>query len=373
MDQDEFRQLEEAFRRDGPDAVFNRLVAQANLEHNHRLLFGARLMQTRHRLGLPLIEIEPVVDVAEDQRPAYECAFRDAAREAGGLCLAAGDIVSAWPYFKALGEPAPVAAAIENVTGGDHLDRIIEIAFQEGANPRRGFELILEHHGICRAITWFGANQDAASRQTCLKLLVRTLHQEIAGSLRETIASKEGSVPETQSIAALMAGRDWLFEGNSYYVDSTHLASILRFTPELEDPEMLRMALEMAEYGQRLAPMFHFRSDPPFEDIYLDHAIYLKALLHEDEEAALAHFRQKTADAADSAPAEVMIDLLTRLGRHQEAIAASLEYFPESVPPPRACPTAVQLCQMAGDYAQLRTVARRRQDLLAFAAGVIQS
>jgi len=373
VDQDEFQLLEEAFRTDGPEAVFDRLIRKARDEKNHRLLFGTRLMQMRHRLALPLIETEPVTDVTADQRPAYESAFRDAAREAGELCLAAGDIPSAWPYFKALGEPAPVAAAIETFTGGDHLDRVIEIAFQEGANPRKGFELILEHHGICRAITWFGSNQDPESRQACLKLLVRTLYHELADALKQTIAAKEGAAPETDSIAELIAGRDWLFEGNNYYVDSTHLASILRFAPELDDPEMLRMALDMANYGQRLAPMFHFRSEPPFEDMYLDYAVYLRALLREDVEAAIAHFRQKAAVDGDTTPAEVLIDLLMRLGRYPEAVAASLEYFPDSSISPRSCPTAVQLCQLAGDYATLRQVAREREDLLGFAAGVIQS
>jgi len=373
VDHDEFQLLEETFRSAGPEAVFDLLIGRAREERNHRLLFGTRLMQVRHRLGLPLIETEPAMDVAAGQRPAYEAAFRDAAREAGELCLAGGDIVSAWPYFKALGEPAPVAAAIENATGGENLDRVIEIAFQEGANPRKGFELILEHHGICRAITWFGSNRDYDSRQACLKLLVRTLHRELAAALKETIAAREGAVPQTGSVSELIAGRDWLFEGTSYYIDSTHLASILRFTPELEDAETLRMALDMADYGQRLAPMFHFRSEPPFEDIYLDHAVYLRALLGEEVEAAIAHFRRKAAEPGDTTPAEVLIDLLMRLGRYAEAVAASREYFPDANITPRSCPSAVQLCQMAGDYATLRTVAREREDLLGFAAGVIQS
>ena len=90
----------------------------------------------------------------------YETAFRDAARETGELFLAGGDVVGAWPYFKAIGEQEPVAAAIENVTGGENLDRVIEIAFREGVNPRKGFELLLEHHGICSAITWYGSSPD---------------------------------------------------------------------------------------------------------------------------------------------------------------------------------------------------------------------
>src|SRR5204862_1843291 len=142
----------------------------------------------------------------------------------------------------------------------------------------------------------------------------------LAASLKATIAATEGAAPETDRVAELIAGRDWLFEGNSYYVDSTHVASVLGFSPELEDAPSLRMALEMADYGERLCPMYHFRGDPPFDQIYRDHAIYLRALLGEDAEGAIAHFRAKASEPRDAAPAEVLIELLMRLDRHAEAI-----------------------------------------------------
>ena len=206
---------EQINRSDGADAVFDLLIRRARDGRDRRVLFGARIMQARHRLGLPLIETESVLGLPAGQRLTYETAFREAAREAGELLLAGGDIAGAWVYFKAIGEPAPVAAAIESVNGGENLDRIIEIAFQEGVNPRKGFELILEHHGICRAISWFEANRDRDSRQKSLRLLVRTLHGQIASAIKETIASAEGAAPETNSLAELMAGRAWLFEANS--------------------------------------------------------------------------------------------------------------------------------------------------------------
>ena len=374
---DSFELLERTYRSEGADAAFDLLVRRAGEEKDGRLLFGTRIMQARHRLGLPLIETEPALNLAGEQRAAYETAFREAARETGELLLAGGDIAGAWPYFKALGEHAPVAAAIENVNGGENLDRVIEIAFQEGVNPRKGFELILEHHGICRAISWFEANRDFDSRQKSLRLLVRTLHSQIASAMKETIASAEGAAPETHSLAEMMAGRPWLFEGNSSYTDSTHLTSVLRFTPELEDRETLRMALEMAEYGQRLAPMFHFRGDPPFEDPYADHAVYLRALLGEDVDAAIAHFRQKAIPSPEfpayTAPAEVLIELLLRLDRFADAIQASVDCIPDATGAPLSCPSVLQLCQMAGDFTSLRSLARQREDLLGFAAGLIQS
>jgi hypothetical protein len=369
---DDFDLIERTFRSEGAEAALEVVLRQSRESGRHQALFNARVMQVRRRLGLPLIETGPVSDIREDQRPQYDAALCQAARECGEMCLRAGEIPAAYAYFKALGDSAPVAAAIENVTGGDDLDRIVQIAFQEGVNPRKGFELILEHRGVCNAISWVGAIRDFDARQKCVALLVRTLHGEVLLRMKETIAANEGTAPETGSLMTLMDGRAWLFEGAGSYVDSTHLASLLRFTPELDDRQTLELALELAEYGSRLDPMFHFRGDPPFEDIYRDYAVYLKALLGREMDEAVEHFRRKMVDAGEPGAPEVVIDLLVRLGRMRDAIATSLEQFPDPHTNPAGCPTAAQLCQMAGEFEQLRNLARSRGDLLSFAAGVIQ-
>jgi hypothetical protein len=93
-------------------------------------------------------------------------------------------------------------------------------------------------------------------------------------------------------------------------------------------------------------------------------------------DGAIGHFRKKVTDtipvSGDTTPSEVLIELLVRLGRYAEAIQASLEFFPSSRATPLSCPSAIQLCQLAGDYPQLRELALERGDLLAFTAAVIQ-
>jgi len=360
---DPFTQLEQTLQSDGPGAVFDLLEQQAREEGNARVLFDAGILRVRHRLGLPLIETEAVPELNAEQRPPYEAAFRESARAAGHLCLARGDIPGAWPYFKAIGEHAPVADALEAVSGGEDLDRLIAIAFQEGVNVRKGFELILEHHGICSAITWFHSARDPRSRNECLRLLVQALYREIASSLRRAIASVEGAEPAADRIAPLIAGRDWLFEGMASYTDSTHVASVLRLAPALEDEPSLRMALEIAEYARHLDPMYHFRGDPPFEDPYGDAAVFLKALLGEEVEAGIAHFRAKVAGPEDAAAAEVLIDLLSRLERYSDAIETSAACLPDAT---------LQLCQSARDFTALREQARSRNDIIGYAAGLLQ-
>jgi hypothetical protein len=181
---DDFELLEETIRSKGADAAFELLAEKAREERNYREVFRTRLMQVRQRLGLPLIEVEPATEMSGEKRGAYEKAVQDAARETGDLFLSAGDIPGAWPYFRAIGETAAVAAAIEEVTGGEHVEALIDIAFREQVHPRKGFELILEHRGICNAITWFGSMPAGASRGECLRLLVRTLYDELSASVR---------------------------------------------------------------------------------------------------------------------------------------------------------------------------------------------
>lgn len=287
-----------------PHAAFDLLVRKFLEEKQYARLFEIRLLRKRLELDLPLTQSSGLDGVPDDKRPALEQAFTDAAREAGSLYLAAGDIPRAWSYFRAIGESAPIAAALERLDPEDDLQTIIEIGFHEGAHPRKGFELVLSHYGVCRAISYFQQFPQGPDRVKALHLLVRTLHRDLVESLRRAIEQNEGKAPSTSQVTELIAGRDWLFGEFSYYVDTSHLVSILQFSLALEDPAMIALALDLAEYAQRLSPNFHYHNEPPFED-YLDYIFYFRALLGEEIEAAIEHFRPKDM--------QVLIELFTRL------------------------------------------------------------
>jgi len=377
MPADFFDTLEQTLRFGGAEAGFALLIARFREEKKYPLVFEARIMKSRHALGLPVIHDGQLDDLPDDKRSAHERAFLDAAREVGGLFLADGDIPRAWSYFRAIGETAPVAAAIENLQPQEDQEAIIEIALQERVHPRKGFELILANYGICRAITFFSQYPDPKTREECLGLLVRTLHRELVAGLKRAIARKETRAPATNRVPELIAGRDWLFGEYDYYVDTSHVTSILRFSLEATDCDALALAVELADYGTHLSSMFSFRGDPPFEDGFKDYAIYLRALTGECVDAAVAHFRGKIAasdpEIAGPAPAQTLVALLARLGRYDEAIAVSLEHLRDVDPNQLFCPSVFQLCQAAGDYRRLRGLARERGDLLHFAAGALAS
>lgn len=371
-----FSLVDDALRDRGAKAAFDALASRLRDDKRYPQLFELRVIETRQDLGLPLIQTEMPGSLPDDTQRKLDAGFVAAAREVGGLFLSDGDIVRAWPYFRAIGETAAVADAIEKVEPGEGIDPIVEIAFQEGANPRRGFELILAQYGICRAITCYDQFPSRKGRDESARLLVRTLHAELVERLKRTIAANEAQAPETASVPELIAGRDWLFGEYAYYVDTSHLVSVLRFSLELEDRESLEKALEMTAYGQCLSAQFQYKSEPPFENMYVDHAAYLRALLGQDVDAQIAHFRAKVerSDPQEEGTiaAQVLVGMLARLGRYKEAIALSLERLKDEPANRLACPPVTALCQMAGDFEALREVSRDRDDPVSYLAAEAQ-
>jgi hypothetical protein len=377
MSDDSFQQIEHAVASGGPASALDLLARKFLAEKQYPRLFETRLMQKRLELGLPLIQLGAIDTMREPARTQYEDGVREAAREAGALFLADGDIPHAWPYFRAIGDRATIASAIETTEAGEQLEALIDIALGERVHPRKGLELVIAQHGICRAITYFEQFPDLEQREACLILLVRRLHAELVANLKLAIGQREGGAPPVTCIPELLTGRDWLFGEYDAYVDTSHVINVIRFTVDLLDPAAIRLALELCEYGAHLSEQFKMRGEPPFEDIYRDHAIYLHALLGEDLNAAVEHFKAKIAAYDDPRwavrSAQVLVGLLVRRERYQEAIQVSLDHLSGVDPSRIAGPTLFQLCQLAGDSARLKDLARERGDLLNFTAGAIQS
>ncbi len=208
---------------------------------------------------------------------------------------------------------------------------MIHIALEERVHPRKGLELLIAQHGICRAITYFEQFPNLEDREECLKLLVRTLHAELVANLKSAIERRENSAPATTGIPELIRDRDWLFGELDAYVDTSHVANVIRLAPDLEDRDAIRLALELCDYGAQLSPRFRLRGEPPFIDIYRDHAIYLRALLAVDLDAAIEYFKAKIAAHDDpmlrARCAQVLVGLLLRHQRYGEAVEISLEHL----------------------------------------------
>jgi hypothetical protein len=379
----EFEALERDLREHGPGEAIDRLIATLSARDEPRALLDALLLKARHELGLPPVQDGAPAEMPEPVRSQYEERYVEAIRQVGSKLLESGDLVGAWPYFRAIGEKEPIARALDAYQpeeGDERIGQVVEIAFNGGAHPRRGFELILSQYGACSAITAFDhLPPDDATRDQCAALLIRNLHAHLTESLRADIARRGQPLPpEGTRIPELIDGRPWLFADDGYHLDVSHLAAVVRMALLATDPEVLRLAVELTDYGRNLSERHRYESEPPFERTYEDHAIYLRAVLGEDIDAAVAHFRGKLPPTdpdgispSESAPAQVLVRLLARVGRLDEAIdvaAERLAGLPESA---MFCPSLAQLCLRAGRLDRLAQVARDRGDLVGFAAGLM--
>ena len=379
-----FASLDDALRALGPVAALDCLIAQLDAKREYRALLEAHLLKARHELGLPLIMSGPLASLPEPARTRYEEKYVAAIRLVGSRHLDAGDIPTAWAYYRAIAETEPVASAIRDfqpTENDERLGAVIEVAFNHGVSPERGFELIMEHYGTCPAITAFEQlpPHEAATRTACAGRLIRHLHRELTANIRSEIASR-GQVlsPEESSIALLLEDRPWLFTDDGYHIDISHLAAVVRMSLLVPDRDVMALAVDLTEYGRRLSPRLVFDGPPPFEKIFEDHGIYLKALLGQDAGPAIAHFRGKLTaendgDTDSSLPAQTLVNLLLHAGRVDDAIDVASQHLAGIPEAALGCPGIAQLCLQAGQPHRLAHIARDQGDLVTFTAALLQT
>lgn len=366
---DLFPELDELLAARGGAAGLEFLIDQFKTSGEYGLLFEASLMKRRFELGLPLIQTD---SISSDE---YQNFVVEAARETGRLFLEAGKIERAWPYFRAISEPQPVADAIEKAEPREGIDPVIGIAFQEGVHPRKGLELILAQHGMCRAITAFGMQAVSKDRDQCIALLASSLYREVVDRMGRVIEAREGAAPATQKLLELVDGRDWLFGEWDYYVDTSHLTSVIPYGTEMKDRAVLETFHELCEYGKRLSPNFHTAGIPPFEKQYEAYDHYFLALLGTGAEEHLNYFRRQIAECdpevVGDAPGRALVKLLVAIGRPGEALDVLLNSVFEDAPYGVPVPTALQLCHQTQNFAKMTELAKDRGDLLSYTAGQI--
>jgi hypothetical protein len=379
MDTAIFDQLQRTLTEQGSDAAIDRLCATLREQKEYDKLFYALLLKKRHELGVYPVPTEATQFLPQAVQKPYEEAIREAGRLVGHLYLEEKDILRAWMYFRMLGEPAPVAQALEDYRFKEDEDcqPLIDIAFHQGVHPRKGFDWILDRYGICSSITQVSGQEfpDLEVRQYCVRGLVRALYEQLRVRLAEDITRHEGKAPAEETIGALMAGRDWLFEDEFSHIDVSHLASIVQMSISLSPCPELQMARELCEYGRRQKPRFQYPGDPPFENQYQDYAVYLALVAGDRVEEGLAHFRAKVENndlaKIGTFPAAVLVNLYVRLNRLAEALAVARQYLAAADNASTACPSIAELCKETSDFQTLAAVAREQGDPVHFVAGLL--
>lgn len=373
---DQFRQQIESL---GTEAAIDQMIEYFRQEKQHFQLFEMFKLRARAQLGLPLLFPGVVEDLTEDQRDQLEDALVEACDEVGRMLLDEGKIREGWYYLRPVGDKTPVIDALQQAeVDEENLEDLIEVALYEGVAPEIGFRWMLEHYGTCNSVTTYEqqlAGMPPVAQQPLASLLLDHVYDELMGTVSADIAHQEGTDPQEKTISEMIASRDWLFANSAYHIDTSHLAATVRFARVLRDEAHLRKALELVDYGSRLDPAFQYEQTPPFTELYPSHKIYFQTLLGEDTEAGLAYFREK-AEASDirregSLAIETYIELLSRLGRHDEALVAALKMIPAGVHTIGVAPSLIELSENAQNYEPLAKYSQEQGDMLGYATALL--
>ena len=378
-DESAFETLRRLLETRGVDAALDELERHLRQQGQYHELFEVLKMKARRSAGLPLIYSDTPDELSAEQRDRLENGLLAACREVGVLLIRSGAVRQGWMYLRPVGDNQLARQVLAQVeVNSSNVEELVEVLVHEGVDIERGFRLVLEHYGTCSAITTYDsviAQKSKKERQIAARLLVEQLHRELLASLRHDIQRQQGTPPTEQTIAELVAERDWLFGEFAYHVDTTHLASVMRCARVVDDPKTLELARDMTEYGRRLNRQFQYRSEEPFGDTYPAHALFFDALLGRRVEEALAYFRHKaeqlSVEEHGLLPRETWVDLLARIGRPGEALKEALRLLVDQGPTSGVAPPLWELGMLAGDFTPIVDHFRQAGNLLGFATALL--
>lgn len=377
LDPAAYDRLRAALDAGGPVAAADALAAELRAAEDFQGLFYALLLKARVELGVTPFPTSAAAELPFDTHDRYEAAILAAGRTVGTLLLERGQLAKAWGFFRLIGEIEPMRAALDAFDPGpdDDTYAVVEIAWQHGVHPRKGFDLILDRHGVCSAITMVGSADLSAKpdvRDHCVKRLVRALHGQLRERLLGDLKHRGLAVSDDATVPELIAHD--VFADDMYHIDTSHLNSVVQFAAQLPPCEELTLAVELSQYGEKLSPNLRPDAAPPFENSYADYTPYLKVLAGIDVDAGLAHFHAKLPAARETGetyPAEVLVNLYLRLDRLTDAVAVAKEYLADTGGQELSCPPLVELARRAKDFAAVAAAAKSSGDPVSYLAGLI--
>ncbi|MCA9063367.1 MAG: hypothetical protein KDA96_09920, partial [Planctomycetaceae bacterium] len=195
------------------DAVLAALEAALLQAKDYHRLFDARLIRVRMQMGLPIIQPTSLRNIPEEQEPEFRKAYINVARDIGALLLNDNRLADAWAYFRTIGEPEPVRAAIEKVQiprePDEQFDEIMNLALYEGAHVVRGLEFLLKTHGTCNTVTAMSQliqQMSGDERRQAAAMMVRNLYEDLTASVRRHVEQRQPVLNPAVSLGELIIG-----------------------------------------------------------------------------------------------------------------------------------------------------------------------
>ena len=390
MSQSFFEQLQQTTQASGPLAAAQMVADRMRSAGRYPELFEALKMQHRIELGLPAVHTtnlstgtpDPISDDVQDR---LDKKLIEACREVGTALMKQGKLQEGWMYLRAVGDRQATSDAMRHVdVTQDNLDTFLGLLVHEGVDVRWGTELSLTMRGTCNTITMLDSVVSMHGRgdqQAAVEALVRHVHNEVLNSLKSDLERRESWNPEhpdrqQSTLEGLLQSRPNLLRDGAYHLDTTHLASTVRFAKILDNHEALRLALDLANYGKRLHPQYQYASDEPFADLYPMSIAFFRALLGEHVDVALKQFLQK-AESIDSeehgtVAIETYADLVARVGRTEDAMKFLIKKMPRGMRPFGIAPSLIDLAEHSGDFETMMKHSQERFDEIGFTAALLQ-
>lgn len=390
-----FDKLESTAKDQGASQAARLLVEQMRNEKRYSELFEALKMLHRVELGLPAVQINPSGEDDDNESASLKNSeiqdqldkrLIEACSEVGTALLQQGSLQEGWMYMRAVGDRSAAAAAMADIeVTHENLDTVLGLLVHEAVDIGRGTKLSLDLRGTCNTITMLESvvsMRGRSDQQAAVGTLVEHVHAELLASLKADIIRREkldatSDVHASKSIEALLATRTALLRDGSYHLDTTHLASTVRFARILDDARLLRLAVDLAQYGRQLHTQYQYASDEPFAELYPMSLAFFRALLGDHVEAALRMFLQK-AESLDpqehgTVAIETYADLLTRVGRPAEAMQFLIKKMPRGMRPFGIAPSLIELAQLSGQFEPMMNHAKERGDIVGYTAALLQS
>ena len=375
--------LEHQVQPGNPDSVLKALEAVLLQQRDFHRLFDARMIAIRRRMGLKITRPAALSDVPKELEADFRAAWTTTAREIGQLFLEHNQLADAWAYFRTIQEPEPVRQAIRRKVAelsqlsDQDREELLNLALYDGAHMVEGIRLLLKTHGTCNTVTAMSqviSQMTPEERRHAAAILVRHLYTDLQSSVRRDIERRQPLLRPDISLRELIAGREFLFADGNYHIDVSHLHSIVGFARNLhrEDPE-LKLAVELACYGQQLSEHLRYPADVPFDDYYTASISFLKALSGEDEQGGLNWFSARLQQEPDEPDqrmiAFVLIDLANRIGKAPDLLERVSPWLSRMEDPNGFSFTTA--CLDAGRPDLLERAARTNDDVLAFATSLL--
>ena len=348
-------------------------------DKDYAQLFEVLKMRVRHRMGLPILYSRTRDELDESAQRQLENGLLAACREVGTLFFRQGKVVRGWNYLQPVGDRLLNEKLIRGVKVDDqNADDLIDIAVSQGGAPGYGFQLLLQRYGTCDAITTFdqtAANYDLDCQRAMAGALLEHLYDELIGNLISSLPELK-TLSEQPTLSEVI-NSGMLTAENSCVIDATHLASVVRIARVLQDSSLIQKAHELAQYGDGLPDDLVYPGQVPFEDTYPDHLHYFSAVLGQNVDAAVEHFRKKLkqhdARQHGGIVIETFVDLLSKVGRNDEAVEEMVSQLLGKYPLVGIAPEPHELAKTAEQKQKLMEHYRSESDLLGFGQTLLSS